>query len=307
MRRLAACLRAVGLAKPLTAPAARVTGTATLPMRPRARSRSGSCAAKTLLNIPRYCREPGTSPSASSVNHAMASCRPARCWRKPGPRFDQPDCMSACRHEPRAGAGPSAPRCRCPAPPGALARARRLHSGATQPALSRLEAGGVIPPSRCSTGSPSPWTPYLIVEIAPHALTTATSVVLAADAYVGVGAMQGRRSFRSRDWHAEFMILPKIRDPRLVTLRRGGTLTDADHRRLALWAAQCAEHVLHFFEESPAMGSSPAGRDRGGACVGSRGFEDDGRPGTRRTRDGRGPPAAGVRGMPPIPPVRQPA
>jgi hypothetical protein len=44
------------------------------------------------------------------------------------------------------------------------------------------------------------------------------------------------------------MILPKIRDPRLVTIRRGGTLTDADHRLLALWAASCAEHVLHLFE-----------------------------------------------------------
>lgn len=44
------------------------------------------------------------------------------------------------------------------------------------------------------------------------------------------------------------MILPKTRDPRLVTIRRGGTLTDADHRLLALWAAACAEHVLHLFE-----------------------------------------------------------
>jgi hypothetical protein len=44
------------------------------------------------------------------------------------------------------------------------------------------------------------------------------------------------------------MILPKGRDPRFITLRRGGTLTDADHRLLALWAAACAEHVLHFFE-----------------------------------------------------------
>ena len=44
------------------------------------------------------------------------------------------------------------------------------------------------------------------------------------------------------------MILPKERDPRFVTIRRGGTLTDADHRRLALWAAACAEHVLHHFE-----------------------------------------------------------
>jgi len=44
------------------------------------------------------------------------------------------------------------------------------------------------------------------------------------------------------------MILPKVRDPRFITIRRGGTLTDADHRLLALWAADCAEHVLPTFE-----------------------------------------------------------
>jgi hypothetical protein len=44
------------------------------------------------------------------------------------------------------------------------------------------------------------------------------------------------------------MILPKVRDPRLVTIRRGGSLTDADHRLLALWAAACAERVLELFE-----------------------------------------------------------
>lgn len=44
------------------------------------------------------------------------------------------------------------------------------------------------------------------------------------------------------------MILPTVRDPRLVTVRRGGTLTDADHHLLALWAASCAEHVLGRFE-----------------------------------------------------------
>ncbi len=44
------------------------------------------------------------------------------------------------------------------------------------------------------------------------------------------------------------MILPKERDPRFITIRRGGTLTDADHRLLALWAVACAEHVLHLFE-----------------------------------------------------------
>ncbi len=44
------------------------------------------------------------------------------------------------------------------------------------------------------------------------------------------------------------MILPKVRDPRFITIRRGGTLTDADHQLLALWAALCAEHVLPLFE-----------------------------------------------------------
>lgn len=44
------------------------------------------------------------------------------------------------------------------------------------------------------------------------------------------------------------MILPTIRDPRMVTIRRGGALTDADHQLLAQWAATCAEHVLGYFE-----------------------------------------------------------
>ncbi|MDN5724701.1 MAG: hypothetical protein L0G99_02045 [Propionibacteriales bacterium] len=44
------------------------------------------------------------------------------------------------------------------------------------------------------------------------------------------------------------MILPAVRDPRLITIRRGGSLTDADHHLLALWAADCAEHVLDHFE-----------------------------------------------------------
>lgn len=46
------------------------------------------------------------------------------------------------------------------------------------------------------------------------------------------------------------MILPKVRDPRFVTIRRGGTLTDSDHHLLALWAASCSEHVLHLFESA---------------------------------------------------------
>jgi len=44
------------------------------------------------------------------------------------------------------------------------------------------------------------------------------------------------------------VILPKIRDPRFITVRRGGSLQDDDHRLLAMWAAACAEHVLHIFE-----------------------------------------------------------
>ncbi len=46
------------------------------------------------------------------------------------------------------------------------------------------------------------------------------------------------------------MILPKVRDPRFVTIRRGGTLPDSDHHLLALWAASCAGHVLHLFESA---------------------------------------------------------
>jgi immunity protein 5 of polymorphic toxin system len=46
------------------------------------------------------------------------------------------------------------------------------------------------------------------------------------------------------------VILPKIRDPRFITVRHGGTLQDHDHHLLALWAADCAEHVLHHFEQA---------------------------------------------------------
>jgi hypothetical protein len=52
-------------------------------------------------------------------------------------------------------------------------------------------------------------------------------------------------------------ILPKERDPRLITIRRGGTLTDEDHRRLADWALLCAEHVLHLFEDEQPADSRP--------------------------------------------------
>jgi hypothetical protein len=53
------------------------------------------------------------------------------------------------------------------------------------------------------------------------------------------------------------MILPKVRDPRFITIRRGGTLTDSDHHLLALWAADCAEHVLPLFEQTEPLDSRP--------------------------------------------------
>jgi hypothetical protein len=59
------------------------------------------------------------------------------------------------------------------------------------------------------------------------------------------------------EWHAGGVILPEVRDRRLVTIRRGGTLTDTDHQLLALWAAECAEHVLHFFEDAHPSDTRP--------------------------------------------------
>jgi hypothetical protein len=56
---------------------------------------------------------------------------------------------------------------------------------------------------------------------------------------------------------ARIVILPKERDPRLITIRRGGTLTDSDHRLLGLWAAVCAEHVLHHFEADQPSDTRP--------------------------------------------------
>lgn len=54
------------------------------------------------------------------------------------------------------------------------------------------------------------------------------------------------------------MILPKERDPRFITIRRGGTLTDLNHHLLALWAANCAEHVLHLFEQANSDDKRPS-------------------------------------------------
>lgn len=73
------------------------------------------------------------------------------------------------------------------------------------------------------------------------------------------GSVGGRAddTWRVGDWHAARVILPSVRDQRLVTIRRGGTLTDAHHELLALWAAACAEHVLHLFEEEVSADPRP--------------------------------------------------
>lgn len=43
------------------------------------------------------------------------------------------------------------------------------------------------------------------------------------------------------------MILPKIRDKKFITVRRGGTLSDEDHHLLAVWADSTSED---FFNDS---------------------------------------------------------
>src|SRR4029079_9398505 len=63
--------------------------------------------------------------------------------------------------------------------------------------------------------------------------------------------LRSRCSTSSRERHEGApVILPKVRDPRFITVRRGGSLQDDDHRLLAVWAADCAQHVLHHFEEA---------------------------------------------------------
>ncbi len=54
------------------------------------------------------------------------------------------------------------------------------------------------------------------------------------------------------------VIFSPVADPRLVTVRRGGGLSDADHHLLALWAAECAEHVLALFEAARPHDHRPA-------------------------------------------------
>ena len=79
------------------------------------------------------------------------------------------------------------------------------------------------------------------------------------------------------------MIFSKERDLRLVTVRRGGTLQDADHHRLAVWAADCAEHVLRYFEHVR------PGDDRPRRAMGAgRPHYDAGTQGGLRERGGQG-------------------
>jgi len=40
-------------------------------------------------------------------------------------------------------------------------------------------------------------------------------------------------------------------------MRRGGTLSDSNHHLLARWAADCAQHVLRFFEEEQLFDNRP--------------------------------------------------
>ncbi len=70
------------------------------------------------------------------------------------------------------------------------------------------------------------------------------------------------------------MILPKDRDPRFITIRRGGTLTDSDHRLLAWWAVACAEHVLPLFRVGAALGPAAPPGDRADSGMGARRDQD---------------------------------
>src|SRR5262249_6607282 len=53
------------------------------------------------------------------------------------------------------------------------------------------------------------------------------------------------------------MILPRVRDPRFITVRRGGTLSDADHPRPAGWGGDRAGHTADPFEPAGPRGGRP--------------------------------------------------
>ena len=101
------------------------------------------------------------------------------------------------------------------------------------------------------------------------------------------------------------VILPKVRDPRFITVRRGGSLRDDDHHLLAVWAADCAEHVLHHFEQARPGDDRPRRAIELGARLGA-GRDPVGR-GSHggRPRQRRGPgPAWGSERMPRTLPAR---
>src|SRR3954451_25330002 len=128
----------------------------------------------------------------------------------------------------------------------AFSRARISSRAARQ--VARSTTGGVactsIKSSAAGPGTTSPETMLLRRTHRPSARPARLSCL------VHVGRAEGA-SCEGRDGRGEGLpsvILPKVRDPRFVTIRRGGTLTDADHQLLALWAASCAGHVLDLFE-----------------------------------------------------------
>lgn len=71
----------------------------------------------------------------------------------------------------------------------------------------------------------------------------------------GAGPLRTRANSPTKTRAA--VILPKERDPRFITIRRGGTLSDPDHQMLAAWAATCAEHVLPLFEAEQPSDARP--------------------------------------------------
>lgn len=84
-----------------------------------------------------------------------------------------------------------------------------------------------------------------------------TALIAVAAVWPARNALLGRTDHFVSGRNAHVPILPKERDPRLITIRRGGTLTDEDHRLLADWALLCAAHVLHLFEEHQPGDSRP--------------------------------------------------
>ena len=70
---------------------------------------------------------------------------------------------------------------------------------------------------------------------------------------------RGRSSRLMVSYHMKFMVMHEKgkRNPKLITVRRGGTLEEAQHFLLAVWAAACAEHVLPIFEKEHPDDSRP--------------------------------------------------